>query len=169
MADTILKRVMLDTNVLLDYLLHRDNHAQAAEMVINLGIQHNIGLLCTSLSLKDVAYISGAAVKRQFKPNDSGGSELENVTRNLLAAHVPWRCIQQVHDLCEVIAITNSTCDYAFSLKKKHKDFEDNLIIAAAKQSNADCVVTSDAELIEHFPEYCKTPKELIAEVSQHQ
>ncbi len=51
----------------------------------------------------------------------------------------------------------------AFSLQKRHNDFEDDLIIVAAQQSGANCVVTSDAELISHFPEYCKTPAEIVA------
>ena len=52
---------------------------------------------------------------------------------------------------------------YPFSLQKRHRDFEDDLIIVAAQQSGANCVVTSDAELISHFPEYCKTPAEIVA------
>ncbi len=66
--------------------------------------------------------------------------------------------------MCDIVAVDESTCDKAFSLQKRHRDFEDDLIIVAAQQSGANCVVTSDAEkLISHFPEYCKTPAEIVA------
>ncbi|MDU6505316.1 MAG: PIN domain-containing protein [Bifidobacterium longum] len=127
MTDVSMQRILLDTNVLLDYLLHRDDHAKMAEAVMELGAKNNITLLCASLSLKDIAYLSSSAIRREFKPNES---EVENFT---------------------------------FSLQKRHRDFEDDLIIVAAQQSGANCVVTSDAELISHFPEYCKTPAEIVA------
>ena len=150
MTDVSMQRILLDTNVLLDYLLHRDDHAKMAEAVMELGAKNNITLLCASLSLKDIAYLSSSAIRREFKPNES---EVENFTRGFLSSRVPWRCIEQVKEMC----------DKAFSLQKRHRDFEDDLIIVAAQQSGANCVVTSDAELISHFPEYCKTPAEIVA------
>ena len=159
MTDVSMQRILLDTNVLLDYLLHRDDHAKMAEAVMELGAKNNITLLCASLSLKDIAYLSSSAIRREFKPNES---EVENFTRGFLSSRVPWRCIEQVKEMCDIVAVDESTCDKAFSLQKRHRDFEDDLIIVAAQQSGANCVVTSDAELISHFPEYCKTPARRI-------
>ena len=51
----------------------------------------------------------------------------------------------------------------AQSLRHAHNDFEDDLIIAAAQQSGATYVVTYDKKLAKHFPEYCKTPAEIVA------
>ena len=150
MTDVSMQRILLDTNVLLDYLLHRDDHAKMAEAVMELGAKNNITLLCASLSLKDIAYLSSSAIRREFKPNES---EVENFTRGFLSSR----------EMCDIVAVDESTCDKAFSLQKRHRDFEDDLIIVAAQQSGANCVVTSDAELISHFPEYCKTPAEIVA------
>ena len=36
MTDVSMQRILLDTNVLLDYLLHRDDHAKMAEAVMEL-------------------------------------------------------------------------------------------------------------------------------------
>lgn len=160
MTDVSMQRILLDTNVLLDYLLHRDDHAKMAESVMELGAKNNVTLLCASLSLKDIAYLSSSAIRREFKPNES---DVENFTRGFLSSRVPWRCIEQVKEMCDIVAVDESTCDKAFSLQKRHRDFEDDLIIVAAQQSGANCVVTSDAELISHFPEYCKTPAEIVA------
>ena len=51
MTDVSMQRILLDTNVLLDYLLHRDDHAKMAESVMELGAKNNVTLLCASLSL----------------------------------------------------------------------------------------------------------------------
>ena len=64
MTDVSMQRILLDTNVLLDYLLHRDDHAKMAEAVMELGAKNNITLLCASLSLKDIAYLSSSAIRR---------------------------------------------------------------------------------------------------------
>lgn len=160
MTDVPMRRILLDTNVLLDYLLHRDDHAKMAEAVMELGAGNDVTLLCASLSLKDIAYISSSAIRRQFKSSES---EVENFTRGALSSRVPWHCVEQVRGICGIVAVDESTCGEAIALQKRHRDFEDDLIIAAAKQAGADCVVTSDAELIEHFPEYCMTPERVVA------
>ena len=46
MTDVSMQRILLDTNVLLDYLLHRDDHAKMAEAVMELGAKNNVTLLC---------------------------------------------------------------------------------------------------------------------------
>ena len=85
MTDVSMQRILLDTNVLLDYLLHRDDHAKMAESVMELGAKNNVTLLCASLSLKDIAYLSSSAIRREFKSNES---EVENFTRSFLSSRV---------------------------------------------------------------------------------
>lgn len=160
MTDVSMQRILLDTNVLLDYLLHRDDHAKMAEAVMELGAKNNITLLCASLSLKDIAYLSSSAIRREFKPNES---EVENFTRGFLSSRVPWRCIEQVKEMCDIVAVDESTCDKAFSLQKRHRDFEDDL--SSLPRNNPVPTVWSHRmpNLISHFPEYCKTPAEIVA------
>lgn len=153
------QRVFLDTNVLLDHLLQRDGHAQQARRALEACANHDVALLCASTSLKDIAYIAEAMVRRQFK---QGESSLENETLHMLVRHVPWRCVEQARALCDIASIDQQTCDDALILRPRHDDFEDDLIIAAARQADADCVITSDAELIEHFPEYCVSPSHIV-------
>ena len=33
-----------------------------------------------------------------------------------------------------------------------HEDYEDNLVVAAAKRAHADCLVTNDQNLLKHSP-----------------
>ena len=42
MTDVSMQRILLDTNVLLDYLLHRDDHAKMAVAVMELGAKNNV-------------------------------------------------------------------------------------------------------------------------------
>ena len=74
MTDVSMQRILLDTNVLLDYLLHRDDHAKMAESVMELGAKNNVTLLCASLSLKDIAYLSSSAIRRLYPDYPDGFS-----------------------------------------------------------------------------------------------
>ena len=152
--------ILCDTNILIYYMLCTPRFIKDVMKLFERCVEREVKLSCASLSLKDIAYLSSSAIRREFKPNES---EVENFTRGFLSSRVPWRCIEQVKEMCDIVAVDESTCDKAFSLQKRHRDFEDDLIIVAAQQSGANCVVTSDAELISHFPEYCKTPAEIVA------
>lgn len=159
-------RLLLDTNVLLDYLMQRDGHGATARSVMELGLRPDVTLLCAAPSLKDLAYISAMTVRRQFAQVDT---ELERVTVRTLTEHVPWRCVEQTRQLCEIVAVDATVCGDAVALRARHDDFEDDLVIATARRAQADCVVTSDAELIGHFPEYCMTPAQVVARFADDQ
>lgn len=156
------RRVLLDTNVLLDHLLQRDERADTVKRFMECCVRRDVTMLCTATSLKDIAYISVAMIKRQCKP---GESELEKATLRMLIDSVPWRCIEQSRELCEVVTVDQQTCDDAMTYRVRHNVFEDDLIIAAARQAHADYVVTSDAEMIEHFPEYCRSPQHMTTQL----
>lgn len=44
-----------------------------------------------------------------------------------------------------------------------HRDFEDDLIIAAVQRADADYLVTSDIELIKHAPVATLSPQDMLA------
>jgi predicted nucleic acid-binding protein len=50
--------------------------------------------------------------------------------------------------------------DLAWTLRSRHADLEDNLIIAAAETCNADYVVSYDRAMLEHFSPVCITPEQ---------
>ena len=67
-----------------------------------------------------IPIIIGDSPRREFKPNES---EVENFTRGFLSSRVPWRCIEQVKEMCDIVAVDESTCDKAFSLQKTASGF----------------------------------------------
>ncbi len=66
-------------------------------------------------------------------------------TAKLILPEVAWSGISKLKELMTIVPISAEECDLAQSLQKRHRDFEDDLIIVAAQQSGANCVVTSDA------------------------
>lgn len=164
--------VFLDTNVLLDHLLHRDEHdgrGGTAKAMLEACVRHDVILRCAPTSLKDIAYITETSLRRAFRSvvRPSAGGEpadslVERELMRTLLRKIPWNCIERTLSLCEVAPIDRTTCDRAISLCERHDDFEDDLIIAAAQQAGSDHVVTSDKALIEHFPELCITPRRLM-------
>lgn len=159
---TELQRIMVDTNVLLDHLLQREKRGKMASRIMRLGADRNVTLLCASLSLKDIAYLTGMMLRRRFP---HGESEVENFTSRMLASLLPWRCVEETMELCDVVDVDADVCKAALRLQTRHDDFEDDLIVAAAMKSHASCVVTADAELITHFPDYCMSQERLLESV----
>lgn len=160
MADVSMQRILLNTNTLLDYLLHCDDHAKIMEAVMELGVKNNTTLLRVSLLLGDITYLSLSAIRRELK---SSKPEVESFTRSPLSSWMPWHYIGQVKETRGIVAVGEPTRDRVFSLQRRHQDFEDNLVIVAAQQSDTDCMVISDTELISLFPECRKTPARIVA------
>ena len=84
-------------------------------------------------------------------------------TAKLILPEVAWSESANSRSSLTIVPIGAEECDLAQSLRHAHNDFEDDLIIAAAQQSGATYVVTYDKKLAKHFPEYCKTPAEIVA------
>ncbi|PLS26298.1 PIN domain [Bifidobacterium parmae] len=165
--------VFLDTNVLLDHLMRRNGSEQVTSM-LKACVRHDVVLRCAATSLKDIAYVTEAALRREFatvrhtgedpSPSKEGaeGSPLEDGTMRMLIRRIPWHCVEQARALCDVAVVGRETCDAALALRTRHDDFEDDLIIAAAQHAGSRYVVTSDRRLIEHFPEICIAPTALM-------
>lgn len=164
--------VFLDTNVLLDHLMRRNGSEQVTAM-LRACVRHDVVLRCAATSLKDIAYVAEVTLRREFatirhtgegtSPSKEGAEEspLEDGTMRMLIRRIPWHCVEQARALCDVAAVGRETCDAALALRARHDDFEDDLIIAAAQHTGSRHVVTSDRQLIEHFPEICIAPDAL--------
>ncbi|MBT1176011.1 PIN domain-containing protein [Bifidobacterium callimiconis] len=166
------RRALLDTNVLLDHLMRRNDAAEHVTTMLKMCVLHDVTLLCASTSLKDIAYISEMMIRRQFGHMDantearseaSAGdrSPLEAATIRMVTRRIPWHCVELARRICDIVAIDQTTCDEAMLLRDRHDDFADDLIIAAAHQSHCDVVITSDRKLIEHFPGHCVSPRRM--------
>lgn len=111
-------KLFLDTNVLLDYLLRRPEHGTISR---NLFVMHTFGdaeLWASAKSFTDIFYIAGKAI----------GS---NACQDLMAA-----LVTKLH-ICSI-----GEGDVSEALEDRWDDFEDRLILQAAKKVGADAIVT---------------------------
>ena len=131
-------RILVDTNVFLDFLLNRDSFGlDAKEFFINCKKgKHQIYI--TSISLRDMGYVAHRYLKDNVK------------TRQIQLA---------TYEMCSKVVGISSDCAIE-SIYSDMKDFEDSLIVEAAKESLSDLIITNNIKDFEncHFPVW--TPKE---------
>ncbi|WEV74542.1 PIN domain-containing protein [Bifidobacterium sp. ESL0798] len=158
------KRVVFDTNVLLDYLLGwRLGNANAMQLLRACLDSDMIKVLCISLSLKDVDYISRSSFKKQFANSES---VVVQATVSNIAPKFGWHCVDDLLKIIAmVVAVDQATCKNALKLWEVHPDYEDDLIIAASRQANADMVVTGDQDMIRHFPDLCVSVEDALKRI----
>ena len=112
-------RILADTNIFLEYILNRE-HAREVEKFFILCHQQNHWIYTTSMSLRDIGY----AVHRSTH-NQSNAKEAQ----------------QAVYEMVnKVIGI--SADDAIESLYTEMTDYEDSLIVEAAKSEMLDAIVT---------------------------
>ena len=137
-------RVLVDTNVFLDLLIEREGTEEAFLFFKNCIVHRNETLL-TSISLRDIGYIA----HKYFHDNKKA--------RSLQA---------KAYQFCtKVISITND--DAIESIYSDISDYEDSLMVEAAKREMADLIVTNNIKDFKkaRFPVW--TPKEFNAAIEK--
>ena len=141
--------LLLDTNVLMDYLIRRSpNNADAAALIGLADAEENIVLYTASLTLKDVYYLVEQLLKRDARAQGKLTDEAAAAARN-----TAWACIRLLLDHVLVVPIGQSEVWSACSLRHLHDDFEDDLILAAALRAEASYIVTGDKRFEHHIPQ----------------
>lgn len=114
-------RALLDTNVLIDYMVPDRLGSECALRIIEAAGRGEYEAVVSAGSLKDSYYI----VRKHFD---------DSLVRGYLSA---------LMDLMEVVPGDRSAC--ALALASDEPDFEDGLIRVAAEIAKADFIVTCDA------------------------
>lgn len=151
-------RILLDTNVLVDYYLGREPGCSACVDIINLS-QGRHALCVAALSLKDVYYLVGATLKRLQRSEQGTLSKGDAAACNEIA----WSCVRHAMDMALVANTGSGECLDAFVLRSLHDDFEDNLVAASARSAQADFIVTGDEHLLAHSPIAALAPQDMAA------
>lgn len=120
-----MKKVFLDTNIALDFLLRRDGVAESALAVFEMCHRNHYEMILSSLSFSNMAYI----LRKQYY-----GEELY------------WR-LGTMREMVTISDLTKDMVDAAIKLQAK--DFEDALQYFSAISANASCIVTRN---IKDFP-----------------
>ena len=114
-------KALLDTNVLIDYMVPDRAGSSCAARIIEAAGQGRYEAIVSAGSLKDSYYI----VRKHFG---------DDLVRKYLSA---------IMDLMEVAPMDRAACTLA--LASDEPDFEDGLVRIAAETASADFIVTRDA------------------------
>ena len=136
-----MKKVFLDSNVILDAILERDGH-EAAARILQFGTQSYIKNCTSVLSFANIAY-----VLRKYCSPDEMGSVLENLFK-------------------AVTILPMGEMSVYNALRAKGADFEDDLQAACADIECCDLIVTRDKRHFRELPLPVYTPEEFYSAVT---
>lgn len=138
------KTVLLDTNILMDYLIgERPGHAAAMSLVDALYTCDLFDGCCFAGSIKDAYYVFVRENKREASRKSGTLSESVSIAINGIA----WSSIETLEKFFTIIPCDMRTVWMARKLKGICSDFEDCLLLAACELADADFLVTNDERL----------------------
>ncbi|MFM8346743.1 MAG: type II toxin-antitoxin system VapC family toxin [Bacteroidota bacterium] len=137
-----MKKIFLDTNVLLDYLAARQPFSLEAARLIELSSRKKIRLFISAVSFNNIYYI----LRRSISHKE--------------AIHV----LRELQEFAEVIDLTKSIIKK--SLNTEFSDFEDALQYSCARSvSGMEIIVTRDAKGFKSSAIPVLTPKESLSAI----
>lgn len=116
-----MKKIFLDTNVLLDFPLQREGSDEARSILLK-GYDKEIELYASSLSFSNIAYI----------------------TRRLFRGNVLYETFRGLREMISVSDVTSQMLDQAVTLEAD--DFEDALQYYSAMGINAEAIITNNVK-----------------------
>jgi len=133
-----MKKVFVDTNVILDFLMKRSDFFDDVRTIMAMGYNRYCELYMSSLSFSNIAYIA----------------------RTKLKGEALYKCFSSLRELIKVSSVTQADVDLAIKLQAK--DFEDSLQYYSAKSVDADCIVTRNVKDFSFSEIEILTPSEFI-------
>ena len=146
-------RLLVDTNIWLDYFLARSTHHAVVDTLIASAANRE------SLSLKDIAYQLAAQMKADVRRS---GKQVDENSASA-AREVAWGCVRNVLEKAIVLPIGYDEILRAFTFKPLHDDLEDDLVLGAMEASGVAVLVTHDQKLAKHAEGACVTAEEALA------
>ena len=132
-------KLMIDTNILLDVLIHRDPFFDDSKAVLTLCEDHAVNGFVSSSAVTDIFYITRKAL-----------GSLEDT----------YWVISNILNIVKILTVTNEDIVSAFQVKAK--DFEDCLMAVCAKSNKCDGIVTRNKKDFVGFGIKLYTPEELF-------
>ncbi len=150
MADDL--SLLVDSCVWVDsYLGDHPRHDESLAFLTKAR-ERGATLLYGASKLETMFYILSAEMKRIIK---AGKGEISKTDAHVARAFA-WGCIENVRELATAVGVDTGDLWLASKYRSIGSDFEDNVLLAAAKRSNADFIVTWDRVL-------CTTPVAKVA------
>ena len=132
-------RLMIDTNILLDVLIRREDFYDHSKAVLTLCEEHTVQGFISASAVTDIFYITRKA--------------LESIEDT-------YKVISSVLNIVRILTVTNDDVLNAFQVKTK--DFEDCLMATCAKSNKCDGIVTRNKKDFLTFGVVLYSPEELL-------
>ena len=145
-------KILVDANVWLDYgIATSENHESAVRFMVESAV-NDVVLYVSSISLKDVFQL---IVRRTKKELRNEGTEIDAAWSAAISESA-WSFVRSMREAALVVPRRfPREVLHAETWRTAHGDLEDDLVLAAAKRVRADCVVTSDRELLKRAQGIC--------------
>lgn len=132
-------KVLLDTNIVLDYLGANQGFTEDAEKVFELASERKDIKLVSSSAITDILYVLRRAVKDRALVKSKYSSLREKIS---------------------ILSVTEKDIDTAFA--RDWKDFEDAVQYTVAESNGVDCIITRNRGDFEEDEIPCYTPREFL-------
>lgn len=132
-------KVFLDTNVVIDFLVHRDPFFGNAAIIFQMADDGLIDLFVSSLTFVNVAYI----LRKAF-----GKDRI-------------WSSLQSLADICEISGIGGQ--EIADAIERRSFDFEDCVQFLSSQTVDADIIITRDPKGFGDLDAATMSPQEFVS------
>ena len=132
-------KLMIDTNILLDVLIHRDPFYDDSKAVLKLCENHDVNGFVSASAITDIFYITRIAL-----------GSVEDT----------YRVISNILNIVKVLTVTNDDVITAFQTKAK--DFENCLMATCAKSNKCNGIVTRKKKDFLGFGITLYSPEEVL-------
>lgn len=137
-------RVLLDTNIVLDYLGTNLGFTDDAKKVFDLADERKDIKFVSSSAITDILYVLRRAVK-----------DHELIRRKY----------ESFRNKISILSVTENDIDTAFA--RNWKDFEDAVQYTVAESNGVDCIITRNKSDFEEDTIPCYSPQEFIDKFSK--
>ena len=149
-------RLLVDTNVWIDYFIDRSRSHAAAVSLVSEAQAADVDLFSSIETTKDVFYMLSCEFKRMQR--EATGEVSEQFAH--AANEAAWSCLASLRRRSIVVGADSSDMVEAMARRANHADYEDNLQIAAALRARATHIVSSDKRFQAHSPIPCVSIEE---------
>ena len=132
-------KLMIDTNILLDVLIHREPFFDDSKAVLKLCEDHEVTGFVSASAVTDIFYITRKAL-----------GSLEDT----------YRVISNILNIVKILTVTND--DVVSAFQARAKDFEDCLMATCAKSNKCDGIVTRNKKDFSGFGITLYSPEEVL-------
>ncbi|SHG46888.1 Predicted nucleic acid-binding protein, contains PIN domain [Thermosyntropha lipolytica DSM 11003] len=133
-------KILIDTNVIIDYLVDRMPFADHAEQVLELCRSGKVEGFLTASTITDIYYVVRKAAGRE-------------------------KTLEAIRTLCSILDIADvGKADVLGALELEMKDFEDALIAQCARRIRAECIITRNIADFAASPVPAKEPAVFLSQ-----